>query len=92
MDCTPALHPGAIQGKEGIKCCHLATLPKVIAYSIYRPWTEDPKERQLVALDFNERVTILEGNPMRKDSEFLELFSHYLVKMQGGNSAELNSA
>ena len=22
-----ALHPGAIQGKEGIKFCHLATLP-----------------------------------------------------------------
>ena len=22
----PALHPGAIQGKEGIKFCHLATL------------------------------------------------------------------
>ena len=21
-----ALHPGTIQGKEGIKCCHLATL------------------------------------------------------------------
>ena len=27
LDCTPhTLHPGAIQGKEGIKFCHLATL------------------------------------------------------------------
>ena len=28
LDCFPtnALHPGAIQGKEGIKFCHLATL------------------------------------------------------------------
>ena len=29
LDCTPpppALHPGAIQGKELIKVCHLATL------------------------------------------------------------------
>ena len=27
LDCAPpALHPGAIQGKEGIKFCHLATL------------------------------------------------------------------
>ena len=24
--CPHALHPGAIQGKEGIKFCHLATL------------------------------------------------------------------
>ena len=27
LDCNLALHPGAIQGKEGIKFCHLATLP-----------------------------------------------------------------
>ena len=27
---TPALHPGAIQGKEGIKFCHLATLPEAV--------------------------------------------------------------
>ena len=30
LDCAPipyALHPGAIQRKEGIKFCHLATLP-----------------------------------------------------------------
>ena len=40
----------------------------MIAYSIYRPWTEDPKEGQLVALDINEKVTILEGNPMQKNS------------------------
>ena len=27
LDCAPhALHPGAIQGKEGIKFCHLAKL------------------------------------------------------------------
>ena len=27
LDCAPhTLHPGAIQGKEGIKFCHLATL------------------------------------------------------------------
>ena len=26
LDCAPALHPDAIQGKEGIKFCHLATL------------------------------------------------------------------
>ena len=26
LDCAPALHPGAIQGKEGIKFCYLATL------------------------------------------------------------------
>ena len=26
LDCAPALHPGAIQGKEGIKFCHLATM------------------------------------------------------------------
>ena len=30
LDCAPsALHPGAIQGKEGIKFCHLATLQEV---------------------------------------------------------------
>ena len=30
-----ALHPGAIQGKEGIKFCHLATLPfKSITYRV----------------------------------------------------------
>ena len=45
-------------------------------------YPEDLMERQLVALNVNEKVTILEGNPMQKDSEFLELFSHYLVKMQ----------
>ena len=27
--CPHALHPGAIQGKEGIKFCHLATLNEV---------------------------------------------------------------
>ena len=27
---APALHPSAIQGKEGIKFCHLATLPSII--------------------------------------------------------------
>jgi len=26
LDCALALHPGAIQRKEGIKFCHLATL------------------------------------------------------------------
>ena len=26
LDCSPALHPCAIQGKEGIKFCHLATV------------------------------------------------------------------
>ena len=27
LDCAPhALHPGTIQGKEGIKFCHLATI------------------------------------------------------------------
>ena len=26
LDCAPVLHPCAIQGKEGIKFCHLATL------------------------------------------------------------------
>ena len=31
LDCaTHALHPGAIQGKEGIQFCHLATLPGVL--------------------------------------------------------------
>ena len=30
LDCAPRpLHPGAIQGKEGIKFCHLATLAQV---------------------------------------------------------------
>ena len=28
LDCAPTLHPGAIQGKEGIKFCDLATLPR----------------------------------------------------------------
>ena len=28
LDCAPALHPGAIQGKEGIKFCYLATMER----------------------------------------------------------------
>ena len=28
LNCAPALNPGAIQGKEGIKFCHLATLQR----------------------------------------------------------------
>ena len=34
-----ALHPGAIQGKEGIKFCHLATLIRKIEYRSARPET-----------------------------------------------------
>ena len=30
-----ALHPGAIQGKEGIKFCHLATLAQVLLKSSF---------------------------------------------------------
>ena len=34
LDCTPhALHPGAIQGKEGIKFCHLATL-RLVSFAV----------------------------------------------------------
>ena len=29
------LHPGAIQGKEGIKFCHLATLVKVAGFTSF---------------------------------------------------------
>ena len=35
-----------------------------------------------MALDINEKVTILEGNPMQKNSEFLEIFTYQLAKMQ----------
>ena len=33
LDCAPSLHPGAIQGMEGFKFCHLATraaVPSVV--------------------------------------------------------------
>ena len=51
----PALHPGgAIQGKEGIKFCHLATLSKET------PETEDDylkliKEKSAISIERSER-------------------------------------
>ena len=46
LDCTPALHPGAIQGKEGIKFCHLATLIITTIFALGRLQTLE--ERALV--------------------------------------------
>ena len=56
--------------------------PKVLAYTIHRPWTEDTAEKQLVPLDITEKLTIYEGSPMQKNSEFLELFTHHTVRLQ----------
>ena len=36
----PALHPGAIQGKEGIKFCHLATLRGYCMHEGRERWSE----------------------------------------------------
>ena len=46
--CPPTLHPGAIQGKEGIKFCHLATLfHACLCPSLF----QDQKTKNLLAME-----------------------------------------
>ena len=65
LDCAPhALHPGAIQGKEGIKFCHLATLirswktmpPRVKAAVIERERRSESEQLSSLSPDLLRRT------------------------------------
>ena len=53
--------------------------PKTLLYWVYHPYSENFHEKQLKALDIQEKMTFYEGNPMQKNSEFRSRVQ------QGGN-------
>ena len=56
LDCAPhTLHPGAIQGKERITFCHLATL--ATGASSYNYYPAEPQLQQPRYADFSSMVT-----------------------------------
>ena len=53
--------------------------PKTLLYWVYHPYTQDPVEKKLVALDILEKVSIPEGYLVQKNSEFRLAFSQEVI-------------